>query len=113
MVIEKVVGFGSNLRGKTSEVISEYKLVDCEFVEVRGAEVVKQTKTKLVVSTRYTDSISFTVVVREDERVAMYRFTHLREVSDAVGKVPNQVEPTVKPTKSKHVYVEAPALREL
>lgn len=101
-------GVGSNLRGEVSLVSSEYDLEGEVLVAVIDADIVKQTKKKLTVSTKYTDSCSFKIVTEDDT----YVFVHRRTVTDKPGIVPNQIEPTKRP---EYVVqdVDTPSLVEI
>ncbi len=113
MMKETKKGLGSNKQGEMSEVTSEYNLGSAKLIEVKGAEGEVDGKT-LKVTTNYSESISFKIVVKEKGKTAIYIYVHKRDVSLPEGnKTPNDVKPVIKPSKTKYPYVPQPALREL
>ncbi len=98
MVTEVKKGIGSNLLGSLSKVTSEYKLSKgTELIAVKGASSTTRGN-KVRVTTEYSESLAFKIVVREDERTVIYPFTHVREVEVPAGKVDiNSVAATVRP----------------
>ncbi len=98
MVTEVKAGVGSNRSGSLSKVVSEYKLSKgTTLVAVKGASHTTKGN-KVFVTTEYSASLSFKIVVREDERVVIYPFTHVREVEVPAGKTDiNSVAATVRP----------------
>ncbi len=113
MVTEISEGIGSNMLGALSKVESEYKLdKGTTLVAVKGASSTVRGN-KVVVTTEYSSSISFKIVVIEDERTVIYPFIHVRSVTVPSGKTDiNSVAATVRPEVVDSVD-EVPSLVEL
>ena len=113
MVTEVKAGVGSNLFGSLSKVVSEYKLSKgTTLVAVKGAShTVKGNK--VFVTTEYSASLSFKIVVSEEGETEVYYFTHVRTVTPVAGKVDiNSVQATVRP-EAPVVDISVPDLEEL
>ncbi len=114
MVEEVTRGTGSNYRNEVSTVKSTYKLNGAELIDVQNAHCKVTKSGKLTVITEYSESCSFKIVVKEDERLAIHTFSHVREIVPRENNhIPNKVKPRVKSTKSKYPTVDAPSLVEL
>ncbi len=113
MVTEISEGIGSNMLGALSKVESEYKLSKgTELVAVKGASCTTRGN-KVVVTTEYSSSMQFNIVVREEGVIVSYPFIHTRHVKALAGRTDiNSRQPAKRARPVKEV-VELPGLVEL
>ncbi len=113
MITETKEGTGTNYLGELSRVTSEYKMSKgTTLVAVKGASSTVRGN-KIVVTTEYSESISFRIVVLEDDKTAIYPFVHERTVTALPGRTNiNQVAATVRPALDVPSVV-TPSLEEI
>ncbi len=98
--------------GSVTAVVSTYDLGDEKFIKCLGPVECSVDDGVLAVASKYTDSVSFTVVTSTDAGRHNYSFTHVRKPVRPYTLDINNVAPTVRP-KAVSKAEPTPSLEEI